>query len=126
MATASAPLNAGPALAEDREKQQLPPKSYVNAVEEDAPAETMNGIHRTNGAAPTKGTNGANEIGSDDVKGCHQAAVLRIVDTGVSAVEKNETKEEQKGDRPQVERQVSKHEYSATVCPSPYLSGVNR
>lgn len=107
MATASAPLKAEPALPEDRAKQHLPPKSYANAVEEDAPVESANGVNGTNG---TNGT--SKQVGDNDVKGGHQASVLRIVDTGVPPAE--EKKEEKTEERPQYERQESQHEYSAT------------
>lgn len=109
--TSSVPLNAEPALAEDRSKQHLPPKSYVDAVEGNAPAETTNGVNGTNGTVATTGANGAKDIGGGDVKVSHQTSVFRIVDTGAPAVEKKEAKEDEKGNRPQVERQ----EYSATV-----------
>jgi 2-acylglycerol O-acyltransferase 2 len=113
MATVSAPLNAEPALPEDRAKQQLPPKSYTNAVEEDAPKEGANGVNGVNGA------NGASEyVGNDDVRGDQKASVLRIVDTGAPVAEekKEEGKEEKTEERPQLGRQESKQEYSATVC----------
>ena len=114
MATVSAPLNAAPALPEDREKQQLPPKSYANAVEEDAPAESANVVNGTNG---TNGANGTSKHISDDANGGHQASVLRIVDTVVPPTEDTkEEKQEKSEERPQYERQESKHEYSATVC----------
>ena len=113
MATVGAALNAEPALPEDRKKQQLPPKSYANAVEEDAPAGVANGVNGKKGLNGTT-TNGSSDVGSsDDVKKGHQPSVLRIVGTGAPAVE--ERKEDAKEDRPQFERQESKHEYSATV-----------
>jgi 2-acylglycerol O-acyltransferase 2 len=107
-----ATLNAEPALPEEREKQHLPPKSYADAVEEEPPANGVNGI---NGAKEMNGTdyetNGTNDAGRDDAKStAHTASVLKIVDTGAPAAE------EKKQDRPQNERQQSKREYSATVC----------
>jgi 2-acylglycerol O-acyltransferase 2 len=113
MATVSAPLNAEPALPDERAREHLPPKSYVNAVEEDAPAEGaigFNGTNRSNGTT----ANGSSNVGSDHVKKGHQASVLNIVNTGAPPAE--EKKEETKEDRPPYERQESKHEYSATVC----------
>jgi 2-acylglycerol O-acyltransferase 2 len=88
MATVGAPLNAEPALAEDRAKYHLPPKSYADAVEEDVPA-----------------------------NGELKASVLRIVDTGAPAKDEKENKKEEKGgDRPDYCRQESQQEYSANVC----------
>jgi 2-acylglycerol O-acyltransferase 2 len=84
-APSAAPLNAEPAQPEERKKQHLSPKSYAEAVEQEPPA---NGANGSNG---------------------HKASVLRIVDTGAP-----ETKDKQE-ERPQFERQESKHEYSATV-----------
>ena len=112
MATVGAPLNAEPALLEDRAKQQLPPKSYAAAVEEDTPAENairVNGANGVNG----KAANGTTDVSSGDAVGQHQASVLRIVDTGMPAVE--EKKENTKKERPEYDRQESQHEYSATV-----------
>ena len=105
-APSASPLHAEPALPDEREKQQLPPKSYADAVEQEPPA---NG---TNGANDFNGTNGANGNGNehgDSKQTGHMASVLRIVDTGAP-----ETKDRQE-ERPQFERQESKHEYSATV-----------
>jgi 2-acylglycerol O-acyltransferase 2 len=111
MATVSSPLNAEPALPEDRAKQHLPPKSYAAAVEEEAPKEVVSGVNGTNGAPAA---NGSYSVDSDDMKKGHRASVLRIVDTGAPAAE--EKKEGAKGERPQWDRQESQHEYSATVC----------
>jgi 2-acylglycerol O-acyltransferase 2 len=117
MASVNAPLNANPALPEERAKQHLPSKSYADAVEEEAPKEISNGVNGTNGTNAANGTNRASTIGSNDVKGGHQASVLRIVDTGASPVEeKKEDKDIMEETRPQYERQESQHEYSATVC----------
>ena len=112
MASASAPLNAQPALPDDRAKQHLPPKSYADAVEEEVPFESANGINGTNDITTT---NGASKIGSDDANVDLKASVLRIVDTGAPAAE--EKKEENNESRPQFERQESNNEYSATVYP---------
>lgn len=113
MATVSSPLNAEAALPEDRAKQNLPPKSYADAVEEEAPAESANGVNGMNGTNGTTATNGTHNVGSDDVGKGHQASVLKIVDTGAPAAEGK--KEDAKEERPPFERQESKHEYSATV-----------
>jgi 2-acylglycerol O-acyltransferase 2 len=107
MATVGAPLNAEPALAEDRAKYHLPPKSYADAVEEDVPAESASG------------TNGSNETSKpvDAANGELKASVLRIVDTGAPAKDEKENKKEEKGgDRPDYCRQESQQEYSANVC----------
>jgi len=99
-----ATLNAEPAVPEEREKQHLPPKSYANAVEEEPPA---NGVNGTNSANKTsnEGANGFNN--NDDEKSTpHKASVLKIVDTGAPT--------EKKDNRPQYDRQESKSEFSAT------------
>lgn len=102
---APAPLNAEPTQPEERKKQHLPPKSYADAVEQEASTNGSNGTTDVRGG--TNGTNGAGNNGS--IETGHMASVLRIVDTGAPA-----TKERQV-ERPQFERQESKHEYSATV-----------
>ncbi|TVY59409.1 Diacylglycerol O-acyltransferase 2A [Lachnellula suecica] len=102
MSTASVPLSAEPSLPGDREKAHLEPKSYVDAVQEDAPV---------NGNGATNGTNGTKGNGSNGAV-AHKASVLRIVDTGADVKEK-ESQEEKAEERPQFERQESKHEYSA-------------
>jgi 2-acylglycerol O-acyltransferase 2 len=113
MATpAGAPFNAEPSLTEDP-KQHLPPKSYADAVEEEPPVNGSNGADRSNGTNGATHATGANGTSSEEVDQSkpnqHIASVLRIVDTGSDAKEKGE-------ERPKVERQESKHEYSATVC----------
>jgi len=105
----SAPLNDEPAQPEEREKQQLPPKSYADAVEQEPPAKGTNGKNDANGTLGSN-ENRAEHDGSKQTG--HKASVLRIVDTG--APDTND----KHGDRPQIERQESKHEYSATVCPN--------
>jgi hypothetical protein len=103
-APSAAPLNTEPAQPEVRKKQHLSPKSYADAVEQEPPANGAKGSNDPNGA------NGVNGAEADDSKQTgHKASVLRIVDTGAP-----ETKDKQE-DRPQFERQESKHEYSATV-----------
>jgi 2-acylglycerol O-acyltransferase 2 len=116
-APAAAPLNAEPAQSEERKKQHLPPKSYADAVEETPPSEGSNGSKDANGSNGTSKINGANGVGDDGAKQTgHKASVLGIVDTGAP-----ETKEKQ-AERPELERQESKHEYSATVCPPSILA----
>jgi 2-acylglycerol O-acyltransferase 2 len=106
--TVSVPLNAEPSLPEERKQQRLEPKSYVDAVQEEPP------VNGTNGA----NTNGTNNVASNEAQWMkpspHKASVLRIVDTGADVKEK-ETKQENENERPQFERQESKHEYSAAV-----------
>lgn len=104
-APTSAPLSAEPAAPEERQKQQLPPKSYADVVE----AEPH--VNRTYGTAEINGANGdiksTENNGTKDGEG-ERASVLRIVDTGAPGTEENEK------ERPQVERKESKQEYSAT------------
>jgi len=106
-------LSAEPANAEEREQQNLPPKSYADAVEDESVVNGSKGNSITNGLNGTStatGTNGTNsESTAASELGKHAASVLRIVDTG--APDGNEKKES----RPLVERQESQHEYSATV-----------
>lgn len=111
MAAPSAPLNAEPANPVERKENHLPPKSYADAVEEESPvngadgAADRNGTNGTGGRNAVKGGKSANAI--EETK--HKAPVLRIVDTGAP-----DAKEKQE-ERPQVERQESKQEYTATV-----------
>jgi 2-acylglycerol O-acyltransferase 2 len=123
MATVSAPLNVEPALPEDRATQPLPPKSYAEAVEKEAPAEAINGVHGIKDPNGKTAANGTDNVGGDDTEGGHKASALSI-DTGAPAAEEKE--EESKEDRPQLERQESKHEYSATVLPMrfPFISAI--
>jgi 2-acylglycerol O-acyltransferase 2 len=105
------PLSAEPAKPEEREKQDLPPKSYKDAVEVEASpeAEETNGVD-----GHDEGMNGS----SKKIK--HKASVLKIVDTHPEGEEQkgNENEKEKKdgdSERPTLDRQESKHEYSATV-----------
>ena len=103
-----ASLNAEPALPDEREKQHLPPKSYKDAVEEEAPEQGGSQGHvNGNGVNGTHNTNGTND--NEEKAEGHTPSVLRIVDTGSPVAETKAN------DRPQFERQESKHEYSATV-----------
>ncbi|KAH9219061.1 diacylglycerol O-acyltransferase-like protein 2B [Leptodontidium sp. 2 PMI_412] len=104
-ATVSAPLNAEPANPEEHKDNNLPPKSYADAVEEEAPAAGTNESKATNGVMVSNGSNGTNGTGSG------KASVLRIVNTGAPDAKE---KEEGKGERPLVERQESQREYTAT------------
>lgn len=101
--TMSASFNAEPANPEERQQQNLSPKSYADAVEEAPPVNGANGISTANGIKKSTEING----GKDEEVG-HKVSVLRIVDTG-AANNKNQP------ERPPVERQESKQEYSATV-----------
>ncbi len=118
-APAGAPLSAQPARPEDRKQQHQPPKSYADAVEEEARVNGSNGadiVNGTSGAKQSTGANGTSSEEADQSKSTqHTASVLRIVDTGSDAEKKDD-------ERPKVERQESKHEYSATVCASTALS----
>lgn len=110
-APTAAPLNAEPAFPEERKKQHLPVKSYADAVDEPAPSDGYDASKdssTSNGASQTNRVNGAGDDGSKQAG--HKASVLRIVDTGASV------KRETQAERPDLERQESKHEYSATVC----------
>jgi hypothetical protein len=106
--TVSVPLNAEPSLPDERKQQHLEPKSYVDAVHEEPP------VNGTNGA----NTNGTNNVENNEAEWMkpspQKASVLRIVDTGADVKEK-ETKQENGNERPHLERQESKHEYSAAV-----------
>lgn len=114
-AVESAPLSAEPANPSERKNQNLPPKSYADAVEEEAPS--SNETKETNGL---KDTNGTNTNGTDESQesaetnglsnGKHTAPVLRIVDTGL----KQEKKEENKTNSG---NEGTAEEYTATVCP---------
>ncbi|KAL2064956.1 hypothetical protein VTL71DRAFT_4096 [Oculimacula yallundae] len=108
--TASAPLNAEPANPEERKENHLPPKSYADAVEEEAPEPGSNGVKTTNGKNSSNGVNGANGTGA----GKHTAPVLRIVDTGAPDAKEKQEGKEKEGHRPAIERQESRHEYTAT------------
>lgn len=100
----TAPLNGELAKAEEHEKKHLAPKSYADALEQERPTNAAHGTNDVNGA---NGMNGAEDEGAK--KPGYKASVLRIVDTGALEMK------DQPGERPQFERQESKHEYSATV-----------
>ena len=102
-ATMTAPLNAEPANPTERSKQDLPPKSFADAVEETVPTSHENGA---NGNWHTNDTARTSAVGSNgDGNGVHIASVLRIVDTGAGGTE----------DESKVEDNSVKEEYSATV-----------
>ncbi|TAQ89679.1 hypothetical protein B7494_g1984 [Chlorociboria aeruginascens] len=103
-AQVSARLNAEPAQPDVRENQQLPPKSYADAVEKPALANGQHGVNGKNGDAGVIEKSKGIDHGSKPTQ--HMASVLRIVDTG------EPRKEEE---RPHVARQESKPEYSAKV-----------
>jgi len=106
-----ATLNAEPARPEGRKVQDLPPKSYAAAAVEEPSA--PNGSvgyggdesNRENGMKHSNGTNGTTTNGGVT----HMAPVLRIVDTSATKPKEDEDQ------RPKMERQESKHEYTATV-----------
>jgi 2-acylglycerol O-acyltransferase 2 len=110
-APASGPLNAEPTQPAERKEQQLPPKSYADAVEEGSPVNGVDGSNSTGGAnGNSKGANGTGHTAGEPSKLPDAASVLRIVDTGAPG--EKDTPET----RPQIERQESQREYSATVC----------
>lgn len=106
---------AEPALPEEREILNLPPKSYADAVEEapGSPNDESNGNkeNEVNGQKQSNIATSANGLEEDRPK--HRVSVLRIVDTNgtdsAKSTDNNRT-------RPTVDRQESKSEYSATVC----------
>lgn len=110
MAAPSALLNAEPALPSEREQQHLPPKSYADAVEETPPTSAYSEKHSVlQKEESSNGVNGTRNGKTTAESTRHTASVLRIVNTGA------EPKDE-KPKKPELERQESKHEYSATVC----------
>lgn len=102
----SAQLNSEPADPEGRKEQNLPAKSFVDAVQQEPPVNGVNGNKEVNGTNGSSVVNGLEENG----EGKHTASVLRIVDTG--APERKEKEET----RPEYDRQESNHEYSGAVC----------
>ena len=107
-------LNPEPALPEEREKLNLPPKSYADAAEE-TPESPDDGSNENN-ENRENGVNGqtapsANGTGKYEPK--HKVSVLRIVDTNGSDSTKSADEQDT---RPSFDRQESKREYSATVC----------
>lgn len=127
MATSSpsAALNAEPSWPDEREGQDLKPKSYVDAVREGT-ADAAMGI--ANGTSTPNGVNGTDSAsqdqhasGSTRVSG-QGAPVLRIVQTQQNT-EKPPSHSDSNSDTtegaeqiPGIEHQESKHEYSAKVC----------
>ncbi|ATZ45509.1 Bcdga1 [Botrytis cinerea B05.10] len=105
-------LNPEPALPEEREKLNLPPKSYADAAEE-TPESPDDGSNENN-ENRENGVNGqtapsANGTGKYEPK--HKVSVLRIVDTNGSDSTKSADEQDT---RPSFDRQESKREYSAT------------
>jgi len=125
----SAALNAEPSRPDDRESQNLKPKSYVDAVREDT-EEAAKEI--ANGTSTPNGINGTDVASQDQhtnisTRGSGQSAsILGIVKTQDSTV-KSPSGGDSNGDttkgagqihqeeRLGNERQESKHEYSANV-----------
>ncbi|KAA8576704.1 hypothetical protein EYC84_006779 [Monilinia fructicola] len=106
-------LVAEPALPEEREKLNLPPKSYADAAEEtpeflhDGPDENKEN-EEVNGQKQSTNAN-VNGSGGNDSK--HKVSVLRIVHTnGTDSAKSADNKE----NRPTIDRQESRREYSAT------------
>lgn len=147
-------LNAEPSQPEDREKQNLPPKSYVDAVQEDHPETSDKPANGSKGGSQSGGREKVDEThpnlhvnGASDESG-PRATVLRILPTngesksdgtsngngqaigdGTSSSEVNGNEEpgsgeqvsgspaaeNNKAERPAIERQESRHEYEAAV-----------
>jgi 2-acylglycerol O-acyltransferase 2 len=107
-APTSEPLNAEPAKPEERETQHLPPKSYADAVEEAPPVNGANGSNGTGSVNRGIGSKHANGGSALDELPKNSALVLRIVDMDAPEKEGSEKS-------PEMERQESKQEYSATV-----------
>ena len=104
MATTEAPLRVESTLLEEPEKQQLLPKSYSEAVEEELSVDERHAVDDTNGTNSTMNAKQANGT----------ASVRRIDDTRAPAQRKEE-EEEVRDNRPQFEKNGSKHEYTAAV-----------
>ncbi len=100
-----APLNAEPADPAERMENDLPPKSYADAIQEEYPINGSNGTKSANGVNGTAGSPDSTNIGVAK----HSASVLRIVETGVP------DREGTPKERPLIDRQESRQEYSATV-----------
>lgn len=113
----SAPLNAEPSRPGKRESQGLKPKSYVDALRED-PAEaakeavngtsTPNGVNGTAGPSQNQHTNGSTTETHNDI-----AKSPGPNESNGDSINGAEHIDQEK--RPGIDRQESKHEYSATV-----------
>jgi 2-acylglycerol O-acyltransferase 2 len=98
-------LNPEPADPEARKELNLPSKSFVDAVQQEPPVNTVDGNKTINGV------NGGSQVNGKEKNGDkHMASVLRIVDTGAP-----DTKSKEES-RPEYDRQESNHEYSGAVC----------
>lgn len=111
------PTSAEPALPGEREKQHLPPKTYADAVEESPvpPGGHVNGAkngHWSNGSVERNGIPGDGAVENEPK---HTVSVVSILDTGSSGSTQSPITVDGKENRPQIERQKSKSEYSATV-----------
>ena len=100
-------MSAEPALPEERRRAHLPPKSYAGAVEEPA-------VNGANGVSKANDVNAAGDMEEETEK---TASVLRIVDTGAP-------EETERAEKPELERQQSQQEYSATVSLRKYGFGI--
>ncbi|KAI9640888.1 diacylglycerol O-acyltransferase 1 [Ciborinia camelliae] len=105
-----------PALPEEREKLNLPPKSYADAVEETPEfSDYKSDGNKENEVNGQKQSNSMNANGSDGNGPKHKVPVLGIVDTNGTDSSKSALSKET---RPKADGQESKREYSATtVCP---------
>ncbi len=125
----SARLNAEPSQPDERESQHLQPKSYVDAVLQNpvkAASETANGTTGPNGAHGTTGTFQDEHANGSSIGSGQGTSILQIVQMhdatakspGSNDINGDSANGPWQGDqekRPGVERQESKHEYSATV-----------
>ena len=88
-----------------------PEKSYADAVEAAPPVSVNgNGINGTNGNKKENVDPHSTNSVEDETRVIHSAKVLKIINTGTQYQVEN------KNERPSVERQESKYEYTATVC----------
>jgi len=125
----SAPLNAEPSRPDERESQDLKPKSYVDAVRGE-PAEAINesvkGTHNSNGMNGTAGASQHQHTNGSTTGAWQGASIIGIVQTNDDTAKSPGPSESNGGSisgakpidqetRPGIERQESKHEYVATV-----------
>ncbi|KAF7879011.1 hypothetical protein EAF04_000211 [Stromatinia cepivora] len=106
----STSITTTPALPEEREKLNLPPKSYADAAEETP--EYPDDRSDENKENEVNGQTVTNLNGSDGNGPRHKVSVLRIMDVNGTTDSAKST--DNKETRPKVDRQESKREYSAT------------
>jgi 2-acylglycerol O-acyltransferase 2 len=125
METVTGVLNAEPADDESRKQQELPPKSFAEALQEESPTNSnQHADEKVNGANQSNGHSGAEVATGDDGASAEKPVVLRIVNTHGEAEsesakdgsEKIDEKNEGEESRPNMARQGSKSEYSTAVC----------